>query len=170
MTTSRTRPSSPASAKLTANRDKADLSYMLGTIRKDAPSNPTLPPMSATPATRCRRAAAGRAGNAQDGGPLGPERRHRARPIRECRTARDRRAVPCRCCWRAASTPPGMPTAIGTCAGQDVYLPDADRLAAILDGDAEIWAFDAKPLYRLALEHGGIGKALRFDGKLAAYL
>ena len=54
--------------------------------------------------------------------------------------------------------------------GKDVYLPDADRLAAILDGDAEIWAFDAKPLYRLALEHGGIGKALRFDGKLAAYL
>ena len=54
--------------------------------------------------------------------------------------------------------------------GQDVYLPDTDRLAAILDSGAELWAFDAKPLYRLALEHGGIGSALRFDGKLAAYL
>ena len=53
--------------------------------------------------------------------------------------------------------------------GQDVYLPDTDRLAAILDSGAELWAFDAKPLYRLALEHGGIGSALRFDGKLAAY-
>ena len=64
-----------------------------------------------------------------------------------------------------------MPTAIGTLVqGQDVYLPDTDRLAAILDSGAELWAFDAKPLYRLALEHGGIGSALRFDGKLAAYL
>ena len=54
--------------------------------------------------------------------------------------------------------------------GQDVYLPDTDRLAAILDSGAELWAFDAKPLYRLALEHGGIGSALRFDGKAwAAY-
>ena len=82
---------------------------------------------------------------------------------------------PCRCCWRAASTPPRARAKRGDNAwylvqGKDVYLPDADRLAAILDGDAEIWAFDAKPLYRLALEHGGIGKALRFDGKLAAYL
>lgn len=75
-------------AKLTANRDKADLSYMLGTIRKDAP-------IETDPAAYLRqpgdpaaaRAAAGRAGNAQAGGPLGPERRHRARPIRECRTA-----------------------------------------------------------------------------------
>ncbi len=54
--------------------------------------------------------------------------------------------------------------------GSEVYLPDTDRLTALLDGDAEIWAFDAKPLYRLALAHGGVGKALRFDGKLAAYL
>ena len=54
--------------------------------------------------------------------------------------------------------------------GQEVYLPDTDRLAALLDSDAEIWAFDAKPLYRLALEQGHIGKALHFDGKLAAYL
>ena len=160
-------------AKLTANRDKADLSYMLGTIRKDAP-------IETDPAAYLRqpgdpaaaRAAAGRAGNAQAGGPLGPERRHRARPIRECRTAsRPSSRPPCRCCRRAASTPPGMPTAIGTFVqGQDVYLPDTDRLAAILDSGAELWAFDAKPLYRLALEHGGIGSALRFDGKLAAYL
>ena len=49
-------------------------------------------------------------------------------------------------------------------------ITDTDRLAAILDSGAELWAFDAKPLYRLALEHGGIGSALRFDGKLAAYL
>ena len=40
-------------------------------------------------------------------------------------------------------------------------ITDTDRLAAILDSGAELWAFDAKPLYRLALEHGGIGSALR---------
>ncbi len=64
---------------------------------------------------------------------------------------------------------PGTAAGI-SCRGSEVYLPDTDRLAALLDGDAEIWAFDAKPLYRLALAHGGVGKALRFDGKLAAYL
>ena len=37
MTTSTTRPSSRAARQADRNRDKADLSYMLGTIRKDAP-------------------------------------------------------------------------------------------------------------------------------------
>ena len=52
-------------AKLTANRDKADLSYMLGTIRKDAPietdpaahtcASPVtpLPPRSCWPRWKC---------------------------------------------------------------------------------------------------------------------
>lgn len=54
--------------------------------------------------------------------------------------------------------------------GQDVYLPDDAHLPALLDSDAELWVFDAKPLYRLALAAGGVGRAIRFDGKLAAYL
>ena len=107
-------------AKLTANRDKADLSYMLGTIRKDAP-------IESDPAAYVR----------QPGDPAAAAQLLAALEMHKM-VAR----------W-------GL---------EDGAAP------AILDGDAEIWAFDAKPLYRLALEHGGIGKALRFDGKLAAYL
>ena len=97
-------------AKLTANRDKADLSYMLGTIRKDAPIETTPAAylrQPGDPAAAAQLLAEGKtlphpAGELivtphpgeMAGGPLGPERRHRARPIRECRTARDRRAVP----------------------------------------------------------------------------
>ena len=161
-------------AKLTANRDKADLSYMLGTIRKDAP-------IESDPAAYVRH----------PGDPTAAAQLLAALEMHKMVT---------RWAWRRAQPPPlrtpprwkqwsrPLPLLLegrfyaaqsaskeGDNAwylvqGKDVYLPDADRLAAILDGDAEIWAFDAKPLYRLALEHGGIGKALRFDGKLAAYL
>ena len=51
-----------------------------------------------------------------------------------------------------------------------VFCLDDAVLPALLDGDAEVWTFDAKPLYRKALTAGGLGKAIRFDGKLAAYL
>ena len=50
------------------------------------------------------------------------------------------------------------------------FALDESRLPGLLDGGAELFVFDAKPLYRLALEHGGVGAAIRFDGKLAAYL
>ena len=51
-----------------------------------------------------------------------------------------------------------------------VFCLDDASLAALLDSDAQVWAFDAKPLYRKALTAGGVGRAIRFDGKLAAYL
>ena len=51
-----------------------------------------------------------------------------------------------------------------------VYSLEESRLAALLDSEADLWAFDAKPLFRLALEKGGVGSSLHFDGKLAAYL
>ena len=51
-----------------------------------------------------------------------------------------------------------------------VYCLDDATLTALLDSESEVWAFDSKPLYRRALTAGGIGKAIRFDGKLAAYL
>ena len=51
-----------------------------------------------------------------------------------------------------------------------VYCLDDATLTALLDSESEVWAFDAKPLYRRALTAGGVGKAIRFDGKLAAYL
>ena len=111
-------------AKLTANRDKADLSYMLGTIRKDAP-------IETTPAAYLRQpgdpAAAAQLLAALEmhklvdrwglNGGTAPHPRmpHRSRPSSR---------PPCRCCWRAASTPPGMPTAIGTlCRGMTSTCP-----------------------------------------------
>ena len=51
-----------------------------------------------------------------------------------------------------------------------VFCLDDALLPALLDSGAEVWAFDAKPLYRRALAAGGVGRAIRFDGKLAAYL
>ena len=54
--------------------------------------------------------------------------------------------------------------------GQYIYETDAQKLAALLESEAEVWAFDAKPLFRMALEAGGEGRAVRFDAKLAAYL
>ena len=162
-------------AKLTANRDKAALSYMLGTIRKDAP-------IESDPAAYVR----------QPGDPAAAAQLLAALEMHKmvARWGLEEGAAPAAAAAAPLETvePSPLPLLLegrfyaaqsaskeGDSAwylvqGKDVYLPDADRLAAILDGDAEIWAFDAKPLYRLALEHGGIGKALRFDGKLAAYL
>ena len=162
-------------AKLTANRDKADLSYMLGTIRKDAPieSDPAAyVRQPGDPAAAAQLLAAlemhkmvarwgleeGAAPAAADTAPLETVEPSPLPLLLEGRF------------YAAQSASKEGGSAWYLVQGKDVYLPDADRLAAILDGDAEIWAFDAKPLYRLALEHGGIGKALRFDGKLAAYL
>ena len=55
--------------------------------------------------------------------------------------------------------------------GDSVYLLDNDRLPSLLDtAGVQLRVFDAKPLYHIALEHGGVGAAIVFDGKLAAYL
>lgn len=51
-----------------------------------------------------------------------------------------------------------------------VYFLDDSRLTTLLDSDAELWAFDSKPLFHLALADGKVGASLCFDGKLAAYL
>ena len=54
--------------------------------------------------------------------------------------------------------------------GETVWTVENAALPALLEGEAELWAFDAKPLYRIALDAGGEGRAIRFDAKLAAYL
>ena len=54
--------------------------------------------------------------------------------------------------------------------GGNVWTVEDAALPALLEGEAELWVFDAKPLYRIALEAGGEGRAIRFDAKLAAYL
>ena len=159
-------------AKLSANRDKADLSYMLGTIRKDAPIE-TDPAayirQSGDPAAAAQLLATlemhkmvDRWGLEEGGAAAAPVD---AVPPEEVEPAPLPLLVEGR--LFVAQNADGGWYAVQ---GQEVYLPDTDRLAALLDSDAEIWAFDAKPLYRLALEQGHIGKALHFDGKLAAYL
>src|SRR5699024_2307990 len=54
--------------------------------------------------------------------------------------------------------------------GGNVWTVEDDALPALLESEAELWVFDAKPLYHIALDAGGEGKAVRFDAKLAAYL
>lgn len=158
-------------AKLGANRDKAELSYMLGTIRKDAP-------IETDPAAYTRQpgdtAAAAHllaslemhklidrwqleSGSAPAAAEAAPLETVEPSPLPLVVDGRLYLAQNGDGSWYAVQN------------GQ-VFLPDTDRLAALLDGDAELWVFDAKPLYHLALDHGGIGKAIRFDGKLAAYL
>ena len=158
--------------KLGANRDKAELSYMLGTIRKDAP-------IETDPAAYARQP-----GNAA-------EAAHLLASL-EMHKLIDRWQLEGGSASAGAESaapletvePSPLPLVVEgrLCLGQNgdgswyavqdgqVFLPDADRLAALLDGDTELWVFDAKPLYHLALERGGIGKAIHFDGKLAAYL
>ncbi|WP_294525673.1 DNA polymerase I [uncultured Allofournierella sp.] len=51
-----------------------------------------------------------------------------------------------------------------------VYPLDEAALVRLLDSDATLRVFDAKPLYHLALANGGEGKSIVFDAKLAAYL
>lgn len=112
-------------AKLTANRDKADLSYMLGTIRKDAPIE-TDPAaylrQPGDPAAAAQLLAALEMHKLVDrwglNGGTAPAPSENAAPLETVEPS------PCRCCWRAASTPPGMPTAIGTlCRGRTSTCP-----------------------------------------------
>ena len=158
-------------AKLSANRDKADLSYMLGTIRKDAP-------ITTDPAAYVR----------QPGDPAAAAQLLASLEMHKLvdRWGLTEGAAPSAADAAPAKTvePSPLPLVLDgrfyaaqnedgswyLTQGEEVYLPDTSRLTALLDSDIELWAFDAKPLYRLALEHGGIGKALHFDGKLAAYL
>ena len=163
-------------AKLTANRDKADLSYMLGTIRRDAPIE-TDPNAyircPGDPAAAAQMLAALEMHKLVDRWGLesgaAPAAAADAAPVQAVEPS----PLPLLLEGRFYAAQNVTKTGDGSwylVQGSEVYLPDTDRLAALLDGDAEIWAFDAKPLYRLALAHGGVGKALRFDGKLAAYL
>ena len=54
---------------------------------------------------------------------------------------------------------------------EGVWLPDTPQLAALLARqDIALRVFDAKPLYKLALEQGSRCRNITFDAKLAAYL
>ena len=157
--------------KLGANRDKAELSYMLGTIRKDAPitTDPTAYTRQPGDAAAAAHLLASlemhklidrwqlENGNTPAAVQTTPVETVEPSPLPLVVDGRLYLAQNADGSWYAVQD------------GQ-VFLPDTDRLAALLDGNAELWVFDAKPLYHLALDRGGIGKAIRFDGKLAAYL
>ena len=54
---------------------------------------------------------------------------------------------------------------------EGVWLPETAQLAALLARqDIALRVFDAKPLYKLALEQGSRCRNITFDAKLAAYL
>ena len=54
---------------------------------------------------------------------------------------------------------------------EGVWLPDTAQLATLLARqDIALRVFDAKPLYKLALEQGSRCRNITFDAKLAAYL
>ncbi|MDD6320278.1 MAG: DNA polymerase I [Oscillospiraceae bacterium] len=156
--------------KLAANREMAELSHMLGTIRRDAPVDRD---PSAYRRTTGDPAAAARL--------LADLEMHKL-------TVRwnldEGSAAAADVLAKLPSVTPGaMPETpsgrfyLAQCEkgwyavqGHQVFLPSEDELAALLDSEAELWVFDAKPLYHIALDAGGVGDAVKFDGKLAAYL
>ena len=158
--------------KLGANKDKAELSYMLGTIRKDAPIDTD--PAAYTRQPGDAAAAAHLLASLEmhklidrwqlEGGSA-PAAAESAAPLEAVEPSVLPLTVEGRLCL--GQNADGSWYAVQ---GKEVFLPDTDRLAALLDSDAELWVFDAKPLYHLALDRGGIGNAIHFDGKLAAYL
>lgn len=163
-------------AKLSAHRAEAELSRTLGTILRDAPID-TAPGAYRRGEVDAAGAAAllaglemhtmierwgleaAPAGDSQSAAPLPA-----AQPVAWAGQKLAGR-------WYLAGQPekPGQWFAVQ---GQTVYTFTAQQLTPLLeDKDArEWWVFDAKPLYRLALDAGGEGSAIAFDAKLAAYL
>ena len=156
--------------KLTENEDKARLSHTLGEIRLDAP-------IDTAPGTYRR-------------GPGEPEKAAALLASLEMHSLIPRlgltesaaSAAPAEERALAASDAPltgrvflaALPAGDGWAAVDESGSPfrlESSALTDLLDSpDAHLWVFDAKPLYHLALAAGGVGRAIEFDGKLAAYL
>ena len=156
--------------KLTENEDKARLSHTLGEIRLDAP-------IDTAPGTYRR-------------GPGEPEKAAALLASLEMHSLIPRLGL-------TESAAPAAPAEERALAASDAPLTGRVFLAALSAGDgwaavdesgnpfrlessaltdlldspdAHLWVFDAKPLYHRALAAGGVGRAIEFDGKLAAYL
>ena len=156
--------------KLTENEDKARLSHTLGEIRLDAP-------IDTAPGTYRR-------------GPGEPEKAAALLASLEMHSLIPRLgltesaapAAPAEERALAASDAPltgrvflaALPAGDGWAAVDESGIPfrlEGSALTDLLDSpDAHLWVFDAKPLYHRALAAGGVGRAIEFDGKLAAYL
>ena len=156
--------------KLTENEDKARLSHTLGEIRLDAPID-TAPGIYRRGPGEPEKAAAllaslemhsliPRLGLTESAAPAAPAEERALAAADAPLTGRVfLAALPAGDGW-AAVDESGSP-----------FRLEGSALTDLLDSpDAHLWVFDAKPLYHLALAAGGVGRAIEFDGKLAAYL
>ena len=156
--------------KLTENEDKARLSHTLGEIRLDAPID-TAPGTYRRGPGEPEKAAAllaslemhsliPRLGLTESAAPAAPAEERALTASDAPLTGRVfLTALPAGDGW-AAVDESGSP-----------FRLESSALTDLLDSpDAHLWVFDAKPLYHLALAAGGVGRAIEFDGKLAAYL
>ncbi len=158
--------------KLEANKELAELSHMLGTIRKDAP-------IETAPEHYCRTA----------GDPAAAAQLLAELEMHKLTARWGLDESPAAVAASAEALPEVQPDLLPLAPegrydlaqnkdgswyavqGDSVYLLDNDRLPSLLDAaGVQLRVFDAKPLYHIALEHGGVGAAIVFDGKLAAYL
>ena len=156
--------------KLTENEDKARLSHTLGEIRLDAPID-TAPGTYRRGPGEPEKAAAllaslemhsliPRLGLTESAAPAAPAEERALSASDAPLTGRVfLAALPAGDGW-AAVDERGTP-----------FRLEGSALTDLLDSpDAHLWVFDAKPLYHRALAAGGVGRAIEFDGKLAAYL
>ena len=156
--------------KLTENEDKARLSHTLGEIRLDAPID-TAPGAYRRGPGEPEKAAAllaslemhsliPRLGLTESAAPAAPAEERALAAADAPLTGRVfLAALPAGDGW-AAVDESGNP-----------FRLEGSALTDLLDSpDAHLWVFDAKPLYHRALAAGGVGRAIEFDGKLAAYL
>ena len=169
-----------ARKKLAENKDKAELSYRLGTIVCQAPVDtqegayrrgPGDPAAAAAKLAELEMHKMIDRWGLDAAAPLEPAPQQAAAPLVDAAAA----PLPAGLTGRVFLAPvaPTLEFPAGWVAVQDsaVYVPDEAGLAALLDApDAELWVFDAKPLYHLALDAGEEGRAIVFDAKLAAYL
>lgn len=165
-------------AKLSAHRAEAELSHTLGTIRRDAPIE-TAPGAYRRAEPDAAGAAALLAGLEMhtmigrwglEAASASAPASQNAAPLPQAEpTAWAGQKLTGR--WYLAGQPesPGRWLAVQD---KTVYTLDVQALTPLLEGKdvREWWVFDAKPLYRLALDAGGEGSAIAFDAKLAAYL
>ena len=156
--------------KLTENEDKARLSHTLGEIRLDAPID-TAPGTYRRGPGEPEKAAAllaslemhsliPRLGLTESAAPAAPAEERALAAADAPLTGR----------VFLAALPAGDGWAAVDESGNPLRL-ESSALTDLLDSpDAHLWVFDAKPLYHRALAAGGVGRAIEFDGKLAAYL
>ncbi len=170
-----------ARKKLTENKDKAELSYQLGTIVCQAPIDTAEGAYKRGPGDPAAAAALlaelemhkviDRWGLSAAAPLEAPAQSAQAAPLVQV-SVQPMPRQPGGCIYLAPVAPSlEFPAGWAAVQNSNVWAPGEDDLTRLLDApDTELWVFDAKPLYHLALAAGGEGRAIVFDAKLAAYL